>query len=329
MNRRILLLIGLALLVVLSLVGIADPEQLLPILRSSDPVMVLLAIASYTLAIAVFALIWAVLLKASDMRLSFIDVQRLVFSAVFFNVVTPTASYGGEAVRLYLLSRRFGGDTGKGTATVVAHRIIGTLSNSFGTFALGAYLILFYSVPKMLLLIIAIVTFTSFFGFLLFLYLGLRLDWSKGLFQRFFDALSRYREVGEERRASVFSALESYNRGLWVLLRSRKALLISILLGLVSWGLVNMVAIFSYRAVGGRIGYENFLLLFTFFSVARLIPTGLPEFVGSKEAIFAALYSISGLPVSTSVAVSLLIRVATQLWMVILGGAVTLQLGVG
>jgi uncharacterized membrane protein YbhN (UPF0104 family) len=61
--------------------------------------------------------------------------------------------------------------------------------------------------------------------------------------------------------------------------------------------------------------------------VSRLIPTGLPEFVGSKEAILAAMYSASGLPVSTSVAVIILIRLATQLWMVLLGGAITLELG--
>jgi uncharacterized protein (TIRG00374 family) len=328
MNKRVFLLVVLSVLVVASLVGIADPKELLPTLRTADPAMVVLSIVAYTLAIAMFALIWHFLLKAANIELSLINNLRLVYSSVFFNVVTPTASYGGEAVRVWLLSKKFNIDAGRGTATIVAHRIIGTLSNSFGTFVLGAYLIVFYSVPKVLLAIIAVVTITSFFGFLIFLYFGLRIEWSKSVINSIFRFTSRFRKIPEGTKTSVYQSLESYHEGLGVLLRSRGVLISSLILGVFTWGIVNLVAVFSFRAVGGEITPENFLLVFTFFSVSRLIPTGLPEFVGSKEVILAGLYSASGLPVSISVAVSLLIRVASQLWMIILGGAITLHLGV-
>lgn len=328
MDRRVLVLLAVSILLVLSLIGIADPSKLAEIFRTSDPMMVVLAVAAYTSAIIVFALIWQVLLKAADMELSVIDNLRLVFSSVFFNVITPTASFGGEAVRIYLLSRKFGLDSGRGAATIVAHRIIGTVSNSLGTMLLGLYLIIFYSVPVELMAIIAFVTISSFFGFLLFLYFGLRIEWSKRFFNGLFDRLSRFKAIKQETRSAFYESLESYNEGLMVLIRSKKAVLLSMLLGLVTWFVVNLVAVFSFSAVGGVITVENFLLVFTFFSVSRLIPTGLPEFVGSKEAIFAALYAAAGLPLSLSIAVSFIIRIASQLWMIILGGAITLQLGV-
>jgi uncharacterized protein (TIRG00374 family) len=327
-KKRVVILILISILVLLSLIGVADPSKLSSILATADISMILLAIVTYTITIFVFGLIWHFLLKAADLDLSLKNIQRLVFSSVFFNVVTPTASYGGEAIRVYLMSKKFNLDAGRGAATIVAHRIIGTLSNSFGTLALGVYLIIFYSVPKVLLAIIVVVTIASFFGFLIFLYFGFRIEWSKSFMERIFSLISRFRVVSEEFKDSFYTSLESYHEGLVILLQSKQALLISMLLGLLTWFLVNLVAVFSFKAVGGGITAENFVLIFTFFSVSRLIPTGLPEFVGSKEAIFAALYSVSGLPVSVSVAVALIIRIATQLWMILLGGAITLQLGV-
>jgi uncharacterized protein (TIRG00374 family) len=327
MEKRVYLLIAISFLIILGLFGLADFDELYSILSSADIGMVLLSLLSYTLAIVVFAFIWHFLLKVTGLKLSMANNLRLVFSAVFFNVVTPTASYGGEAVRAYLLSKKFKLSAGKGAATIVAHRIIGTISNSLGTLALSIYLIVFYDIPTFLLAIIGFVTLSSFFGFLIVLYFGLRIEWSKKVTEKLFRIVSRFKEVSDESKKSVFESLESYHEGLNVMRKSIGVLLLSLLLGLFAWFFVNLVAIFAFKAVGGMVNMENFLLIFTFFSVSRLIPTGLPEFVGSKEAILAAMYSASGLPVSTSVAVIILIRLATQLWMILLGGAITLELG--
>ncbi|GBE56084.1 MAG TPA: flippase-like domain-containing protein [Euryarchaeota archaeon] len=327
MNGKVVALLGISLLILAGLVGLADIGELKEILGSADPLMVVLSALSYTLAITFFAVIWQLLIGSARLELRFIDNLRLVFSSVFFNVVTPTASYGGEAVRAYLLTKKFNQDTGVGAATIVAHRIIGTLSNSAGTLILGLYLITRYAVPPVLLVIILVVTLSSFIGFVVVLYFGLKIEWSTRFAEKIFNLIGRFREVTEEKRESVNENLMSYHEGLSVLLKSRGTLIYSMLLGLVAWFFVNLVAVLAFKAVGGTISVENFLLIFTFFSVSRLIPTGLPEFVGSKEAILAALYAASGLPVSTSVAVIILIRLATQLWMILLGGAVTLQLG--
>jgi uncharacterized protein (TIRG00374 family) len=328
MERRVYTLIALSILILIGLIEIADLGELLSILKGADLILVLLSITSYTLAIVVFAVIWHLLLKTTGLRLGLVNNLKLVFSAVFFNVVTPTASYGGEAVRAYLLSEKYNQDAGRGIATIVAHRIIGTISNSLGTFALGVYIILVYNVKTILIGIIGVVTITSFFGFLVFLYFGLRIDWSKKVVNKFFRFLSRFRSIKSETKRNVDSTLESYHEGLEILLSDKPTLLISLFLGFVTWFFVNLVAVFSYQSVGGLINTENFLLIFTLFSVSRLIPTGLPEFVGSKETILAGLISASGLPTSTSVAVIILIRVATQAWMIVLGGAITLEIGV-
>ena len=327
MDKRIYVLIVVSILVLAGLVGFADLDELKLILGQADGFMVVLAFASYTLAIAVFALIWHLLLRATNLKLGFIDNLKLVFSSVFFNVVTPTASYGGEAVRGYLLSKKFNQDTGKGAATIVAHRIIGTLSNSFGTLILGIYLIISFEIATILVAVIVAVTLSSFIGFLVVLYFGLRLEWSKKVVERLFGLISRIKKIEEDTKKSVFNTLTSYHEGLDVLLSQKNTLFFSFVLGLIAWFFVNIVAIFAFKAVGGVVNIENFLLIFTFFSVSRLIPTGLPEFVGSKEAILAGLYATTGLPISTSVAVIIIIRAATQVWMILLGGAVTLQLG--
>ncbi len=328
MFRRVALLILTSLLMVGGLVVFASPDELARVLGDADLKMVLLSIASYTSAMVVFALIWQLLLGVAGLRLGLVNNLRLVFSSVFFNVVTPTASYGGEAVRAYLLNKKFGFDTGLSVSTIVAHRIIGTVSNSLGTFVLGLYLIAFYDVPSYLLVIILLVSFSSFFGFMVFLYLGLRLDWSKVFIERVFKVVGRFRAIDESTASNIQRSLESYNTGLKVLLKSFWTLLLSLLLGLLAWFFVNLVALFSFMALGGALNAENAFIIFTFFSVARLIPTGLPEFVGSKETLLAALYAASGLPVSTSIAVILLIRVATQVWMILFGGLITLQLGI-
>jgi uncharacterized protein (TIRG00374 family) len=327
MEKRVYLLILVSVLILLGLFGAADINETVSILRTADLTVIAFSMASYTIAIVVFALIWHYLLKSADLKLEFYNNLRLVFSAVFFNVATPTASYGGEAVRAYLFSKKYKQDAGKGVATIVAHRIIGTLSNSLATLVVGIYLILFYSVPALLIFVVTFVTITSFLGFLLILYFGLRIEWSLGVVNRFFRLISRFRTVKDETRESAEQTLRSYHKGLSVLLKNRSVLLLGLTLGLVAWFFVNLVAVFALKAVGGSINVENFLLVFTFFSVSRLIPTGLPEFVGAKEAILAGFYSSIGLPLSTSVAVVVIIRLATQLWMVVLGGLITLGLG--
>jgi uncharacterized protein (TIRG00374 family) len=285
MNKKVYILVGVSLLILIGLIGIADLEELIEILRSADSGMVVLSAFSYTLAIVSFAVIWHLLIGSAQLELRFIDNLRLVFSSVFFNVVTPTASYGGEAVRAYVLTKKFNQDAGVGAATIVAHRIIGTLSNSAGTLLLGFYLISRYHVPPILLVVIAAVTLSSFFGFIIVLYFGLRIEWSKKVVERLFSIIERFREVTVDKKESVHANLVSYHEGLSVLLKSKQTLIYSMILGVVAWFFVNLVAVLAFKAVGGTITVENFLLIFTFFSVSRLIPTGLPEFVGSKEAI--------------------------------------------
>jgi uncharacterized protein (TIRG00374 family) len=207
MEKRVYLLIAVSVLIIIGLVGLADLSELQSILSSADIGMVFLSILSYTLAIVVFALIWHFLLKATELKLSMTNNLKLVFSAVFFNVVTPTASYGGEAVRAYLLSKKFKLSAGKGVATIVAHRIIGTISNSLGTLALSMYLIVFYDIPTFLLAIIGFVTFSSFFGFLIVLYFGLRIEWSKGVMEKLFRIVSRFKKVKADSKKSAYGII--------------------------------------------------------------------------------------------------------------------------
>jgi uncharacterized membrane protein YbhN (UPF0104 family) len=92
MEKRVYILALVSVLIIIGLIGIADLDELSEILAGANPSMVLLSLASYTLAIMVFALIWQYLLKAAGLDLGLVDNMRLVFSAVFFNVVTPTDS---------------------------------------------------------------------------------------------------------------------------------------------------------------------------------------------------------------------------------------------
>lgn len=328
-KKRIFALVVVSILILVGLVTFADPKELMYTLSNADSKMLLLSLASYSVAIIVFAGYWHLLLKPVNLKLSFENNLKVVFSSVFFNVVTPTASYGGEVVRAYLLSRRYEQDFGLGVSTIVAHRIIGTFSNVFATFFAALYLIAFYSIPPLLLVIIFGTSAVALAGFMIFLYLGLDLEKSRGIMDRVFGTISRYRGISRERKKSIVESLESYNKGLKTLLMRRDILVISLILGVCAWFFVNLVAVFSFMALGVEMNLEYFIVIFTFFSVSRMIPTGLPEFVGSKEAILAGLFAIVGFSAVTSVGVMLLIRVATQLWMVVLGGFITLTLGFG
>ncbi|MEK6978407.1 MAG: flippase-like domain-containing protein [Candidatus Hydrothermarchaeota archaeon] len=321
-SRRTLVLAFVALLIVIGLIGFARPGELAAVLVKADPRMVALAVASYTIAIAVFALIWHLLLGAVGIGLPFPENLRLVYSSVFFNVATPTASYGGEAVRAYLLAKRHGADPGLGISTIVAHRIAGALAGSLASLAVGLYLVLAYPLPYFIPVLIILTSVLALLGFLLLLYLGLDLERSRRLLARALPLVQRLGYKGGERNA--MEVLASYNRGLRTLSSKRGVLLSSLILGLVAWSLVNMVAVFSFRAVAPAAPQD--LLVFTFYAVIRLVPTGLPEFVGSKEFLLTTLAALSGYSPAEAVGAVLVMRLATQAWMVILGGIATLSI---
>lgn len=323
-GRRTLVLALVALLILVGLVGFARPGELAAVLLKADPRLVLLALASYTLAIAVFAVIWRLLLRAVGIGLPFPENLRLVYSSVFFNVATPTASYGGEAVRAYLLTKRHGVDPGLGISTIVAHRIAGTLAGSLATLAVGLYLALAYPLPPYLPVLIVLASALALLGFFLLLYLGLDLDRSRQLLLRALPIVQRLGYKGSE--SGTMEVLASYNRGLKTLSTKESVLLSSLILGLVAWALVNMVAVFSFRAVALGATPQD-LLVFAFYAVIRLVPTGLPEFVGSKEFLLTALATLSGYSPAEAVSAILVVRLTTQAWMVLLGGIATLSMG--
>lgn len=114
------------------------PERLGPILASSRPSALVLALLTFVVSNFLGAVQWRVLLGMQGIVLPFGDLLSLYFTGIFFNNFF-VGGVGGDAVRIYEVRRETGRGGGAFAATLL-DRLLGFFSLSI--FACGTMLVL-------------------------------------------------------------------------------------------------------------------------------------------------------------------------------------------
>ncbi|MFO7916276.1 MAG: lysylphosphatidylglycerol synthase transmembrane domain-containing protein [Candidatus Krumholzibacteriales bacterium] len=142
MRARKALLQTLKVLVSLGLISFLvwkiSPGKITANLKNVNPLWLIAAAGLFSLSSILGALQWYILLKESDMRISFLAAVRFYFVGLFFNNFLP-ANVGGDAFKIFDVSRK-GYDPFRVLAITLLDRIFGILG--LCAVALAASLIL-------------------------------------------------------------------------------------------------------------------------------------------------------------------------------------------
>lgn len=326
-SKKVLGLIVLTFVIWVSIIFYVGMGEIVELLKTADLKYIPLVTTAYIIGITGYAAGWQVILHMQGLKMRNADVLKIVYSSVFFNEVTPTAAYGGEVARVYFAVKKFGLDAGTVIAGTVAHRAIASVKNGIITLPLGIYLILNYSVPWPVMIGLAIALTVNIGGWGILFFLGWNVKRAERIVEKMIGLISRIKKISPDTKDSIMKTVETYNKGLKMLTKRKDLLLLLMVMMAFVWGAYGTLATYAFKAMRAPVDMEALFLIFTMYAIIRMIPTALPEFVSSKEAILFIFFSQTGYDPVLSAAVIALMRVSNLLAFIVIGGICTLMLG--
>jgi len=333
-KKKVLALVLLAFTIWVSIILYAGVEKILTVLKDAEVVWIPLVTVTYVIGITGYASGWTIVLRLMGLTLSVKDQIKIVYSSVFFNEVTPTAGYGGEAARAYFTIKKFGLEPGAATASIVFHRAIASVKQGIFTLFMGTYLMLNYHVPAVIMAALIIALFTNLGGWGVIFFLGWNLKRAESVVGKVLGLVTRIKKVSLNTKDSILHTVGQYNSALKMIMK-RKDLLVYIMFTMAFvWAMYGTLATYSFRAMGVHVDtMEKLFMIFCLYAIIMQIPTFLPEFVRSKEAILILFFSMT-MPAFTGkastalyVGVIALMSLSNLLAFIILGGITTIMLG--
>ncbi len=328
MIKRIIILVGLLALIIFALISFAGKEELWATLSQANPKYVVMAILAYIIGVTCYSSGWAIILHIQGVKLTVRDQIKLCYSSVFFNEVTPTAACGGEVARSYFTIKKFGIDPGLAISGIVVHRALFSLKNGLITLPLGIVLILTYDVPPIILFALVLVLLFNIGGWGVLFYLSWDLARAERTTKKFIRLISRIKKPSPKMQESIMHTARTYNGSLRMLMKRLDLLPFMLIVCFFTWAAYGTLSTYAFKALGAEIDMERFLLIFTMYAIIRMIPSFLPEWVSSKEAILAVFFLATEFTPAMSVGAIVLMRMGNFMSFFILGGICTLLLGV-
>jgi len=233
-----------------------------------------------------------------------------VWFGCYIDTLIPAESISGEIAKVYLVTREYTGTSGKVIASLISHRIMGTLVNIVSLF-IGVLILCiegpFNSDVFYLSSFILIITTT---GVVLMILLTFNEKWlQKFLFSmvRFVKYITRNRvQLGDiEQKALHVSKM--FHEAINDFRNAKKIVYLSLLFHLCSWVLSLGVSYLVFLSVGFQIQWGVLIITFSLMTAIKGIPLGIPFEAGLPETTMTWLYADVFKVVSPSIGITVTI----------------------
>lgn len=330
MKRGILfLLIGLSIFLVYlyffgGKTGIADIAAKL---QTANLSYYSLAFISIILSMLFSSLTWHRLLNLLSIRATFRKAFLYVWIGTFVDLLIPMESVSGEVSKAYLMSKNSNVNSGKVVASIVSHRILSMTITLGGLIISSVFFVLKYNPPELILYFIMTIASCTALSIVLLGYLSVRkqttrkiVNWVINLAAR----ISRGRLELTSLRSKAQKMLKAFHQGIDILTRNPKALAGPVVFSIASWSLHVLVYFLVFTSIGFEIPLSAMIIVYSITVSLQTIPLGIPGEVGFMEFVMTTLYTLLGVPFVVSAAATVLTRVVT-LWFKIIVGYVAVQ----
>jgi uncharacterized protein (TIRG00374 family) len=259
------------------------------------------------------SLAWQSLLRNLNVKARIRRVLLLMWAGLFFDVVVPEPGFSGDLSKAYMLAKTYGEDPGRIVASVVSQKIISIVITVVSLFLGLVLLALNYTLSSLVLAFIALVMFLSVFVLILVSYVSASPEATRRLLNwliRVIDFVRRGHWDSADFRHRAEETLSKFHEGFRTLSSNPRALVRPVALCFISWGFDVSVVFLTFMALGFHARVDQVLIVYAL--TGSLAAVGV-SFVGVTEIIMSGSYALLGIPFAYSLSATLLTRVIT-LW---------------
>jgi uncharacterized protein (TIRG00374 family) len=263
-------------------------------------------------SILFFSLAWRRLLANLSIKIKMRQAFLFVYAGMFVDSLVPEpANISGDLVKAYLVSKVTGESSGKTTASVIGHKMLGIVITT-GNLIAGLVLLAFnyYLLNGILIFIIVVlILLASSLGILY--YISTEPQAARRVLYGIIRMLSfflRGRWDSEDLRARADKLQSAFHEGFQTLAANPKALIKPTLLSIVSWAFDVSAIFLVFASIGYSVSADKVLIVYAL--TGALQSMGI-SFVGVTEVIMSALYTILSIPLAVSLTATLLTRFIT------------------
>ncbi len=317
-----ILIVGL-IAFILYLYFYVNPTEVLSILSRTNLYYYTGAFLAYSLNAFFSSLVWRNLLNNLSVKISIRKVLLFTWVGLFFDATVPQLGWSGEISKTYMLTKDTDYDTGKVASSVVGQKIF-VITITDVALGLGLALVLIsYPVPIIVTFFIALVLALSIFSLMLIYYVSLRPKATKTLLNWGINIASFFRKKWNPEKFSLKAqeVLSKFHSGMQELNASPRALVKPIIYAITSFVFEVSVIFLTFVALNYPVPVDKVLIVFT---LTGTLQTAGVTFFGFPELIMSVSFTALGIPAALSVSVTLLTRVVT-LWFRLIVSYVALQ----
>jgi uncharacterized protein (TIRG00374 family) len=325
-----LLLTSLGLVIFVAYLAYSNPFSVLMELGRFDPWVFALAVLVNYVGLFFFSASWYLLLRALNVGVSIWESVQAMFVSLFVVWLVPIP-VGTEIIRAYLVKDEENSDMGKAIASVVVHKAYYNIA--FGALiAIAALMVTVFrgeAIPVRSELVFFVILFAAVSSVIygLFLNPGLLMGvyerspgWvRRNLFDRMVD--SRMRERGFP------AVIEEIDSAVSSLMAQPLNNLLSILMVAFHWSTGSLTAYMVSLSLGSPIDFWAIVLVYALIEFIQQLNIFIPGGLGIIDATLTGAFVLLGVPLSMASAISLLTRLATYWFEVILCALVSFRYG--
>ena len=329
-GKRGLLLTSLGLVIFVAYLAYSNPFSVLMELGRFDPWVFALAVLVNYVGLFFFSASWYLLLRALNVGVSIWESVQAMFVSLFVVWLVPIP-VGTEIIRAYLVKDEENSDMGKAIASVVVHKAYYNIA--FGALiAIAALMVTVFrgeAIPVRSELVFFVILFAAVSSVIygLFLNPGLLMGvyerspgWvRRNLFDRMVD--SRMRERGFP------AVIEEIDSAVSSLMARPLNNLLSILMVAFHWSTGSLTAYMVSLSLGSPIDFWAIVLVYALIEFIQQLNIFIPGGLGIIDATLTGAFVLLGVPLSMAAAISLLTRLATYWFEVILCALVSFRYG--
>ncbi len=265
-----------------------DLRKLWAILVSASPWLVLLGTLVHLLGVLLSVARWRTILVNFDIHIDYSPLAKITFIGFFFNLFLPSG-IGGDFFRAYYLSKR----KDRGMSTTLTTTLLERSGGLCALLVIGTLFAAFQDLQ------VEGVQLFHVFLVLITLYLLGNLMLFHGWIHRQISSFLKKRSLEH-----VEAKMELVYNGLNALRGNRRSILVALFLSLLIQFITVVVVWIAALAIEIEAPFRIFMIFVPLINLSIMVPLTING-IGLRESLFYLLFSQIGLPVETSVSLSL------------------------
>jgi uncharacterized protein (TIRG00374 family) len=306
-----ILILGL-IAFILYLYFYVNPTEVINILSRTNLYYYTGAFVAYSMYTFFSSLVWRNLLNSLSVKIGIRKALLFTWVGLFFDATVPQLGWSGEISKTYMLTKDTDYETGKVASSVVGQKIF-VITITDVALGLGLALALIsYPLPFIVTFFIALILALSILSLMLIYYVSLKPKATKTLLNWGIRIVTFFRKKWNPQnfRLRTEEVLDKFHSGMKELKTNPRNLVRPIIYAITSFIFEVSVIFLTFVALGYPVPVDRVLIVFTLTGTLQTVGVA---FFGFPELIMSVSFTALGIPAALSVSVTLLTRVVT-LW---------------